>query len=121
MTNEADVWQKSGSFLTARYQQDHFYNFDGLFSKSRCYMERIVDSPNSDFEIKDGLPYVVTVGYNIYDIGYSIYSNSLLDEDEIVPLYTATSAPMDFYWFNIDGAGALLSAGVAAVVAIFAF
>ena len=78
-TGEANVWDKSVTFLESRYQQDYYEDDGDNISRVGCYMQRLADDWISDFDIKNGIDYRVVVGYNIYSGSYDINSDILLD------------------------------------------
>ena len=72
----------------------------------------------SNITLKNGIPYNVSLGYNVYGADYSIRSNNLMEKgnDAKKPEYSAQgSSVFEFTWWDIESAS-VLSAGVVAVI-----
>ena len=120
---ETDTWDKSASFYDSRYQQEHRESGWEQTSRVGCYMQRLGDSYYSAFPIKNNVAYPVVVGYNLYNKGYSLQSDTLLDEgwSAKIPVFAGQSEVMEFTWWNVEGAFTAFTAGIAAIVAVLAF
>ena len=106
-----------------RYPQGHIKDNWDEAAFSGCYMQRRSVYYSADFNLKNALEYEVHVGYKVYDSSYNIAQDTLLDQgwSAETPLFSANSAPMYFYWWNIDGASGMLSSTVAAVALLNLF
>ena len=49
-------------------------------SEQGCFAQRDVESFDSNFEIKDGVPYSVKTGYAVYDSSYSLAAHGAMDD-----------------------------------------
>ena len=49
-------------------------------SQQGCFAQRDVESFDSNFEIKDGVPYSVKTGYAVYDSSYSLAVHDAMDD-----------------------------------------
>ena len=82
-------------------------------------MQRLSSTSSSEFDLKSGLEYKVSIGYAIYDTGDFNIANDLMTDSgwqAEQPLYWGESAEIVFYWWNIDSAAGVLSTAIAAVV-----
>lgn len=81
-------------------------------------MQRRSNDNSSEFYLKNAVEYEVTVGYNLYDgDDYKLDTDSLTSRKR--PQYSAESAPLKFYWWNIDGAAGLVASATAIVALQF--
>ena len=95
------------------------YHDDGTHTTG-CLFQRKAHNPYSHFDLKNGVGYKVKVGYRLMDNSYYSHSSSLVN-NSFQPLYEAKSNIMEFFWWDIDGASALLSVGIAAITSILSF
>ena len=75
-------------------------------SEQGCFAQRDVESFDSNFEIKDGVPYSVKTGYAVYDSSYSLAAHgAMVDQTSLPqPIKAAEGEPIEITFTGIERA-----------------
>lgn len=81
-------------------------------------MERSWNTNSSPFEMKNGIPYRVVTGYNVYGESYTGEDLMSTWANKPYATYMAVSDAMEFTWYDVEGAAALAAGALAAVLTV---